>query len=53
MQFKTHLTFYESKKFFDSSLQRICESENFRFPFSTKNSLIWEEKCEKFNFRES
>ena len=28
------------KKFFDSSLHRIFESENFRFPFSTKNIKI-------------
>ena len=29
------------------------ESENFKFPFSTKNSLTWRVKCEKLNFRKS
>ena len=42
MQFK----FYEIDIFSDSSLRRIFESENFRFPFSTKNSLTWGLKCE-------
>ena len=40
--FSRNLKFYESNSFSDSSLQRIFESENFRFPFSTvKNSLTW------------
>ena len=29
------------------------ELEDFRFPFLTKNSLIWGVKCEKFNNRKS
>ena len=33
-----YLTYYESEKFSDSSPHHIFESENFRFPFSTKNS---------------
>ena len=31
--------FYESENFSDSPLYRIFESENFRFPLSTKHSL--------------
>ena len=31
---------YESANFSDSSFHRIFEYENFRFPFSTKSSLI-------------
>ena len=34
--FRCNLTFYESENFCDSSLHHILESENFRFPFSTK-----------------
>ena len=30
----------EERIFFDSSFDRIFESENFRFPSSAKNSLI-------------
>ena len=37
--FRYNLKFYESNNFSDSSLHRIFESEHFRFPFSTKNSL--------------
>ena len=37
--FRCNLTFYESENFSDSSLHYILESENFRFPFSTKNSV--------------
>ena len=33
------LKYYESKKFFYSSLQRSFESEYLRFRFSTKNNL--------------
>ena len=34
-----YLTYYESEKCSDSSPHHIFESENFRFPFSTKNIL--------------
>ena len=51
--FKCILTFYESKNFSDSSLHHILESENFRFPFSKKNSVTWVVKYEKLNFRKS
>ena len=44
MQFDGH---DESETFSDSSLHHICESENFRLPFSTKNSVTWEVKREK------
>ena len=37
MQFKELRKSYEC----DSSLQSIFESDNFRFPFSTKNSSTW------------
>ena len=37
------------KNFSDSSLHRLFESENFRFPFPTKNSLSCGLKCEKLN----
>ena len=33
-----YLTYYESEKFSDSCPHHIFESENFSFPFSTKNS---------------
>ena len=36
---RCNLTYYESENFSDSSLHHIFESENFRFPFCTKNSL--------------
>ena len=39
--------------FSDSSPHRTFYCENFRFPFSTKNSLTWRVKCEKLNFRKS
>ena len=29
------------------------ESESFRFRFSTKNSITWRVKCDKFSFRKS
>ena len=51
--FRRNLTFYESKNFSDSSLHHILESENFRFPFSKKNSVTWVVKYEKLNFRKS
>ena len=44
--FRCNFRFYESENFSDSSLHRIFESENFRFPFSTKNRLTWGLKCE-------
>ena len=37
--FRCNLTFYERENFSDSSLHGILESENFRFPFSKKNSV--------------
>ena len=49
--FRCNLTFYESQNFSDSSVHYILESENFRFPFSKKNSVSWVVKCEKLNFR--
>ena len=50
--FRCNLTFYKSEDFSDSSLVLIFESENCRFPFSTKTSrLTWRVKCEKINFR--
>ena len=51
--FRCNLTFYESENFSDSSLHHILESENFRFPFSKKNSVTWVVKYEKLNFRKS
>ena len=46
--------FYEIEIFPDSSLYHIFESENFRFPFSTKiYRLTWRVKCENLNFRNS
>ena len=49
--FRCNLTLYESENFSNSSLHRIFESENFKFPFQYDNSLTWEVKCEKLNFR--
>ena len=51
--FRCNLTYNESENFSDSSLHHIFESENFRLPFFTKNSLPWGVKCEKLNFRKS
>ena len=51
--FRCNLTYYESENFSDSSLHHIFESENFRFPFCTKNSLTWALKCKKRNLRKS
>ena len=51
--FRCNLKFYESKNFSDSPLHGIFESENFRFPFFTKNSLTWELQCGKLYFRKS
>ena len=50
---RCNLTYYESENFYDSSLHHIFESENFRFPFCTKNSLTWAVKCKELNFRKS
>ena len=52
-RFRCNLTFYESENFSDSSLQYILESENFRSPFSKKNSVRWVVKYGKLNFRKS
>ena len=42
--------YHESDNFSDPSLHHSFESENFRFPFSAKNSLTWPAvKCEKLN----
>ena len=41
--------YLESENFSDSSLHRIFDSENFRFPFSTKNCLTRGAKWEKLN----
>ena len=49
MQFS--LTLYESENFCDSSLHHILESENFRFPFSTLNSVNWLVKYEQIFYR--
>ena len=48
-----NLTFYESENCSNSLLRQIFDSENFRFPFFTKNSLSWGVKCAKLNFRKS
>ena len=50
---RCNFMFYKSKNFSDSSFCRSLECENFRFPFSTKNSLTWRVKCEKLNFIKS
>ena len=49
---------YYVRIFPDSSLHHLFVSENLRFPFSLKNSLIWRvkseksrENVEKLNFR--
>ena len=42
---------YESENFSDSSLHHILESENFRLPFSTKNSVTWVVKYKKLHLR--
>ena len=51
--FRCNLTFHESENISDSSLHLILESENFTFPFSKKNNMIWVVKYEKSNFRKS
>ena len=39
--------------FSDCSLRHILESENLRFPFSTKNNVTWVVKHEELKFRKS
>ena len=51
--FSCNLKFYESGSFSDSSVHRIFDSENFRFPFSRKKSLTLESEMGKLNFRKS
>ena len=43
--FRWNLPYNGSETFSNSSLHQIFESENFRFLFSTKNSVTWEVKC--------
>ena len=45
--YRCNLTYYEGES---STLHHIFESENYRIPFSTKNSLTRGVKCEKSNF---
>ena len=45
--FRCNLKFYEIENFSDSSSHSIFESENFRFPFSVKNSLTRRVKLKK------
>ena len=52
-KFRYNLSFFESNNFCDSSLNHIFESKNFRFPFSTKNSITLGVQCEKLSFRKS
>ena len=49
--FRSNLSFYESENFSDNSLHHNLESENFRFPFSKKNSVTWAVKYEKIKLR--
>ena len=42
--FRRNFKFNQNENF--SPLHRIFKFENFRFPFSTKNSLTWGLKCE-------
>ena len=49
--FRCNLTYFESENFSDSPLLHIFESENFRFPFCTKNILTWAVKRKELNFR--
>ena len=48
---RANFKFYEGENFSDSSIHRIFEFENFRFPFSVKKSLIRRVKCKKLNLR--
>ena len=49
--FRCNLPYFESENFSDSPLLHIFESENFRFPFCTKNILTWAVKCKELSFR--
>ena len=51
--FRCNFRFYESENFSDSFLNRIFESENVRFPFSTKNRLTWVLKWENYTLKNS
>ena len=43
--FRCNVSYYESENFSDSSLDLIFESENFRFPFLSKNRLSLGVEC--------
>ena len=47
------VSFYERENFSDCYLNHIFESENFRFPCSTKDGITWGVKCQELSFRES
>ena len=49
--FRCNLSFYERENFSDSCLNHTFESEHFRFLFSTKNSITWGVKCQKFTLQ--
>ena len=49
--FRSNSSFYESENFSDNSFHHNLESENFRFPFSKKNSVTWAVKYEKIKLR--
>ena len=51
--FRPNFMFQESDNFSDPDLHRIFQSENVRFPFSTKNSLTWGLNSNKLKFRKS
>ena len=40
-------------EFLPGKSNHIFESENFRFPSSTKDSITWGVKCQKLRFRKS
>ena len=42
---------FSNERIFDSYLNNIFESENLRFPFSTKDSITCGVKCQKLSFR--
>ena len=48
---KITLKVYESNNFSDCSFYHIFESEKFRTPFSTKNSLTWGVKFKKIKLK--
>ena len=49
--FRCNLSFYERENFSDSYLNHTFESEHFRFLFSTKNSITWGGKSQKFTLQ--